>query len=60
MNNDEKKPAPKAERPPESFEEFCRRLGIKLVRGEKGGMEFVPWHGPQQAAKEFEERDRNS
>jgi hypothetical protein len=31
--------------PRESFEEFCKRLGIKLVRVEKGGQEFAPFHG---------------
>lgn len=32
----------------ESFEAWCRRLGIKLIR-EKGGMEFSPYHGPRKA-----------
>ena|SRR5262249_17946648 len=32
-------------KPRESTEAFCKRLGIKLHRGEKGGVEFAPFHG---------------
>jgi hypothetical protein len=32
--------------PQESTEEFYKRLGIKRVRGEKGGVEFVPGKAP--------------
>jgi hypothetical protein len=35
------KKGPADTKPRESFEDFCRRLGIKLVR-EKGGVQFVP------------------
>jgi hypothetical protein len=34
----------------ESFEAFCRRLGIRIVN-EKGGGEFVPSRCPQKASK---------
>lgn len=33
------------ETPQESFEAFCNRVGIKLHRGEKGGVEFSPFYG---------------
>jgi hypothetical protein len=29
----------------ESIEEFCKRVGLKYIKGEKGGMEFSPCHG---------------
>jgi hypothetical protein len=35
------KKGPADTKPQESTEDFCRRLGIKLVR-EKGGVQFVP------------------
>jgi len=34
----------------ESIDKFCKRLGIRIVN-EKGGTEFVPYRGPQKAAK---------
>ena len=46
MNNG--KQQKKAQR--ESNDEFCQRLGIRIVN-EKGGMEFVPYRGPQKASK---------
>ena len=38
---EDKKKGPADTKPQESTEDFCRRLGIKLVR-EKGGVQFVP------------------
>jgi hypothetical protein len=38
------------ELPRESFDEFCRRLGIRIVN-EPGGVEFSPCRGPQKAIK---------
>jgi hypothetical protein len=37
--------------PHESYDEFCRRLGIKRIK-QKGGQEFVPYRGPRKLAKE--------
>jgi hypothetical protein len=54
MNNEDKNQEKKP--PRESFEEFCKRLGIKLVRGEKGGQEFSRYRGPQKAAKPVPEQ----
>jgi hypothetical protein len=34
--------------PRESTDEFCKRLGIRIVN-EKGGVEFVPYRGSQKA-----------
>jgi hypothetical protein len=36
---------------PESIDEWCKRLGIKRHRGEKGGQEFSPYHGGNLAHK---------
>jgi hypothetical protein len=44
MNNG--KHQKKAQR--ESSDEFCKRLGIRIVN-EKGGVEFVPYRGSQKA-----------
>ena len=57
------------ETPQESFEAFCNRVGIKLHRGEKGGVEFSPFYGgnllhkkpkqekkPQETLEEFSKR----
>jgi hypothetical protein len=45
-------------KPQESIEAFCRRLGIKLHRGEKGGEQFLGYSGgnllhkrPKKASK---------
>ena len=46
MNNG--KHQKKAQR--ESSDEFCKRLGIRIVN-EKGGMESVPDRGSQKASK---------
>jgi hypothetical protein len=34
--------------PRESFDEFCKRLGIRIVN-EPGGVEFSPYRGPQKS-----------
>ena len=31
-------------------DEFCKRLGIRIVN-EKGGMEFVPYRGSQESSE---------
>jgi hypothetical protein len=38
------------ELPRESIDEFCKRLGIRIVN-EPGGVEFSPYRGPQKAIK---------
>ena len=38
----------------ESTEEFCARLGIKLVRGKKGGQQFAPYPGGNLLHKRLE------
>jgi len=43
----------------ESSDEFCKRLGIRIVN-EKGGMEFVPYRGPQKAIKPVSEQQKIS
>jgi hypothetical protein len=44
MGNIKRKPSAK------SSDEFCKRLGIRIVN-EKGGMESVPYRGSQKASK---------
>jgi hypothetical protein len=39
----------------ESFEEFCKRLGIRIVN-EKGGVEFVPYRGKASRIKISKQR----
>jgi hypothetical protein len=56
MSEDEKNQEKKL--PRESFEEFCKRLGIRIVN-EKGGMEFVPYRGPQKAARPVPEQHKD-
>ena len=41
-NHQEKSPATKRR---ETLEEFSKRVGLKYIKGEKGGQEFSPFHG---------------
>jgi hypothetical protein len=43
------------ELPRESIDEFCKRLGIRIVN-EKGGMEFVPYRGPTKPLPEQQDQ----
>jgi len=42
----------------ESIDEFCKGLGIRIVN-EKGGMEFVPYRGPQKAIEPVPEQHKD-
>jgi len=45
MSDDDHQERNQEKKPRESIEEFCARLGVKLHRSEKGGVEFAPFHG---------------
>jgi len=44
MNEEDQQEKNNDKKPRETTEQFCKRLGIKLVR-EKGGVEFCPFTG---------------
>jgi hypothetical protein len=46
-------------KPQETLEEFCKRVGIKLVRGERGGVEFCPYHDGNLLRKRPKQRSKD-
>ena len=58
MSEDNPQEKNKDKKPKESLEEFSKRVGLKYVR-EKGGMEFVPYHGPRRTLHVEEETGEN-
>ena len=62
-NNCLSPPMDKHKKRRETTDEFCKRLGIKRIKGEKGGVEFSPYHGgnlsPRLSRREDDEDERD-
>jgi len=59
MSEDNQQEKNKDKKPQESLEEFSKRVGIKYIKGEKGGQQFGAYPGgnllpkkPKQSSKD--------